>query len=252
MDISDKSVTTMQKNSQILSKRREIWKSKQILKRLYHNWCQLIGSNLRPGSILEIGGGSGNLKEFFPDAISSDILFTPWTDAVIDAHQIPFKDAILDNIVLFDVLHHLIDPVSFFREAQRTLKKKGRIVLMEPYISWVSFFIYRFFHPEGMIWNIDPFKKGCTNKDKNYFYSNQAIPTLIFERNEKIFTGKFPRLKIIKKERMNFILYPLSGGFHNPSLCPLFLYSTLNNLEKILYPFNRFLAFRILVVLEKI
>ena len=252
MDISDKSVTTMQKNSQILSKRREIWKSKQILKRLYHNWCQLIGSNLRPGSILEIGGGSGNLKEFFPDAISSDILFTPWTDAAIDAHQIPFKDAILDNIVLFDVLHHLIDPVSFFREAQRTLKKKGRIVLMEPYISWVSFFIYRFLHAEGMIWNIDPFKKGGTREDNNHFYGNQAIPTLIFERNKKIFIGKFPRLKIIRKQRMDFILYPLSGGFHNPSLCPLFLYSKLNKLENLLYPFNRFLAFRILVVLEKI
>ena len=242
----------MRQDSQILNERRKIWKSKKILKKLYHNWYQLIGRNLRPGSILEIGGGSGNLKEFFPDAISSDIQFAPWADTVLDAHQIPIKDAILDNIVLFDVLHHLIDPVSFFREAQRTLKKKGRILLIEPYISWFSFFIYRFLHPERMIWNIDPFKKGGACKDKNYFYSNQAIPTLIFERNEKIFVGKFPRLKIFLKKRMDFILCPLSGGFHNPSLCPLFLYSTFNNLEKILYPFNRFLAFRIFVVLEKI
>jgi SAM-dependent methyltransferase len=241
----------MQQYSDALNERRQIWKSKKILKKLYHNWYHKIRSALKPGSILEIGGGSGNLKEFFPNVISSDILFTPWTNAVLDAHDLPFKDAVLDNIVLFDVLHHLIDPTHFFFEVKRTLKKKGRIVLMEPYISWASFLVYRFLHHEGMDWHIDPFKKGYTGKDRNYLHGNQAIPTLIFERDKQRFTKNFPRLKIIKKERMDLLIYPLSGGFHNPSLFPLFLYSTLRYMEKILHPLNRFLAFRLFVVLEK-
>jgi SAM-dependent methyltransferase len=191
------------------------------------------------------------LKEFFPNVISSDLLFTPWTNAVLDAHQLPFHDATFDNIVMFDVLHHLNDPAQFFCGAQKSLKQKGRIILMEPYISWASFFIYRFFHPEGLGWNIDPFKNGCLGEDKNHFNGNQAIPTLIFERYKHRFAKDFPGLKIIKEERMDFIIYPLSGGFHNPSLCPLFLYSTLEYLEKILRPLNRFLAFRLFVVLEK-
>jgi SAM-dependent methyltransferase len=241
----------MQQYSDALNKRRQIWESKKILKKLYHNWYRMIGSALKPGSILEIGGGSGNFKEFFPHVISSDILFTPWTDAVLDANDLPFKDAVLDNIVLFDVLHHLIDPIHFFFEVKRTLKKKGRIVLMEPYISWASFLVYRFLHHEGMDWRIDPFKKGYTGKDRNYLYGNQAIPTLIFERDKQRFTKNFPRLKIIKKERMDLLIYPLSGGFHHPGVFPLFLYSAFECLEKMFRPFNRFLAFRLFVVLEK-
>jgi len=241
----------MQQDFHILNERKQIWKSKKILKRLYHNWYRIIGSALRPGSILEIGGGSGNLKEFFPHAISSDILFTPWIDAVVDAHQLPFNEMTFDNIVLLDVLHHLNDPAQFFCEAQKVLKQKGRIILMEPYISWASFFIYRFLHHEGLVWNINPFKKGWLDKDKNHFQGNQAIPTLIFERYKYRFAKDFPGLKFINKKRTDFIIYPLSGGFHNPSLCPLFLYSTLEYLEKILRPLKRFLAFRLLVVLEK-
>ena len=184
-------------------------------------------------------------------ATSSDILFTPWIDTVVDAHQLPFNDMTFDNIVLFDVLHHLNDPAQFFSEAQKVLKQKGRIVLMEPYISWTSFFIYRFLHPESLVWNINPFKKGWLDKDKNHFQGNQTIPTLIFERYKYRFAKDFPGLKFINKKRTDFIIYPLSGGFHNPSLCPLFLYSTLRYLEKILHPLNRFLAFRLFVVLEK-
>ena len=241
----------MQKDSHILNERKQIWKSKKILKRLYHNWSRIIGSALRPGSILEIGGGSGNLKAFFKDAISSDVVFVPWIDAVLDAHHLPFHNATFDNMILFDVLHHLHDPAQFFSEAQKVLKRKGRIVLMEPYISLVSFLVYQFLHHEGMDWNIDPFKKECLKKNRNHLHGNQAIPTLIFERYKNRFEKDFPGLKTIKKERMDFIIYPLSGGFHNPSLCPLFLYSTLEYLEKILHPLNRFLAFRLLVVLEK-
>ncbi len=238
--------------SDILDKRREVWQSKEIVRRLYHRWYGIIGDAIKPGTILEIGGGSGNLKEFFPDVMSSDIIFVPWLDVVADAHHLPFQKESFDNIILFDVLHHLIDPAGFFRQAQRALKQKGRIVLMEPYISWASFFIYRFLHTEGLIWNIDPFKKGYSGKDRNHLHGNQAMPTLIFERDKYLFAKNFPRLKIIKIEKMDFIIYPLSGGFHHPSLCPLFLYQIFGHLEKLFNPLKDFLAFRLFVVLEKI
>lgn len=241
----------MKQQNTILMERKQIWKSKKILKRLYHNWYRIIGDALRPGSILEIGGGSGNLKELFPHAISSDILFTPWADAVLDAHDIPFKDAGLDNIVLFDVLHHLIDPFQFFSEAQRVLKIKGRIILMEPYVSWASFFVYRFLHHEGMDWNIDLYKKEIPIEKKNHLHGNQVIPALIFERDKQLFSKKFSRFNIIRIEKRDCIIYPLSGGFHYPSLFPMFLFDVLEYLEKLFKPLSRFLAYRIFVVLEK-
>lgn len=148
--------------SDILYKRRDVWKSKEILRRLYHKWYSIIGNATNPGTIMEIGGGSGNLKEFFPDAISSDILFVSWPDVVADAHHLPFKDGGIDNIVLFDVLHHLRGPVSFFSDAARVLKQGGRILIMEPYVSRTSSLVYRFIHSEGMDRNIDPFKIDCS------------------------------------------------------------------------------------------
>ena len=102
------------KTSHILFKRRIVWKSKRILNRLYHKWYHIIQSAIKPGTTLEIGGGSGNFKEYFPGAISSDILFAKWLDAVLDAHHLPFGDETFDNIILFDVLHHLQDPGFFF------------------------------------------------------------------------------------------------------------------------------------------
>lgn len=241
----------MQQPPHILMERRKIWQSKPILKKLYQHWCRMIENSLKPGSILEIGGGSGNLKEFFKNSISSDVVCVPWIDAVLDAHHLPFRNATFDNIILFDVLHHLYDPAQFFSEAQAVLKHKGRIVLIEPYISWVSFFIYRFLHPEDLFLNINPLSKKEVGKYQNSFHGNQAIPSLIFERYKHEFINYFPSLKIIKIEKMEFIIYPLSGGFHHPNRCPFFLYSAFEYLERLLQPLHRLFAFRLFVVLEK-
>ena len=242
----------MHRNSvDILSERRKIWNSKKIIKKLYRKWYEIIADGLSPGGTLELGGGSGNLKEFFPDTISSDILFASWLDAVLNAHSLPFRDESLDNIVLFDVLHHLVEPACFFFEAERVLRPKGKIILMEPYISWASFFIYQFLHSEGMVWDTDPFQKRSSARKKNPFSGNQAIPTLIFEKYRGKFSEKFSRLKIIREEKMDFVVYPLSGGFHNPSLCPLSLYPFFEYLEKLLNPLDRVFAFRLFVVIEK-
>lgn len=241
----------MKQQLHTLIKRREIWRNKTILKKRYQNWCRMINSALKPGLILEIGGGSGNLKDFFPDAISTDIVPTPWADAVLDAHHLPFQDEVFDNIILFDVLHHLYDPLKFFYEAQKVLKTQGRIVLMEPYISWVSFWVYRFFHPEHLDLNVNPYRKMRLKSFQKHYGENQAIPSLLFERYGHQFNQHFQHFEIIKKERTDSIIYPLSGGFHHPSRCPLFLYSTFECLERLLYPLNRLLAFRLFVVLEK-
>jgi SAM-dependent methyltransferase len=240
----------MQTSVDILTERRRIWTSKKILKKLYHKWYHIIRDALEPGNTLELGGGSGNLREFFPDAISSDILFAPWLDAVLDAHKLPFKEKSFDNIVLFDVLHHLMTPSLFFYEVDRILRQKGRIVIMEPYVSWASFLVYHFLHSEGMNWHDDPFKIDDSGKKTDPFYGNQAIPTLMFEKYRDQFIEKFHQFKVIREERMDYIVYPLSGGFHNPSLCPLCLYPILDYLEKLLRPFARFLAFRVLIVIE--
>lgn len=244
-------LTSLKENAQdILCERRAIWTSKPIIRKLYAKWYGYIQEALRPGKTLELGGGSGNLKDFLPETITSDIVYEPWLDAVMDAHAIPFKEESLDNIVLFDVLHHLMAPAVFFHEVERVLKPKGRVAIMEPYVSWMSFPVYRFMHQEGMMWNTDPFG-GRELETRKPFQGNQALPTLIFEKKRAAFVRAFSSLKILKERKMDCLIYPLSGGFHHRSLCPIFLYPALDRLERWLQPMNRFLAFRMLVVLEK-
>ena len=235
----------------ILNERKRIWETKEILRKLYSRWYGLISDFIRPGMTLELGGGSGNLKEYFPDAVCSDVSFVPWLDAVLDAQKLPFKDESIDSIVLFDVLHHLMSPAQFFREAERVLKPEGRIVLMEPYVSWAAYFVYRFLHQEGMDGHVKPLDTAFREEGKEPFSGNQAIPTLIFEKYRKKFDAAFPRLIVIREEKMDTLLYPLSGGFHSTSFCPMAFYGFFEAIEKLFHRFNRFLAFRLFVVIEK-
>ena len=234
----------------ILTERRKIWNSKPIIRKLYERWYGHIQQALKPGRTLELGGGSGNLRECLPEAITSDIVFEPWLDAVMDAHAIPFKEESLDNIVLFDVLHHLAAPAVFFREVERVLRAKGRAIMMEPYVSWLSFPVYRFLHAEGMTWDIDPFLDQSL-ETKEPFQGNQAIPTLIFQVRRKKFLEMFSGLRIVQEKTMDVLLYPLSGGFHQRSLCPMTLWRFFETVEERLRPLNRYLAFRMFLVLEK-
>lgn len=235
----------------ILDRRKGVWKSKEIIRRLYSRWYGCIGQWLGPGLSLELGGGSGHLKEFFPEALSTDVVYEPWLDAVVDAQHLPFKDERFTNIVLFDVLHHLSCPVKFFQDAERVLEAGGRIVLMEPCVSPLSYPVYRFLHHEGLCMKENPLATDTTAEKKDPFKGNQALPGLLFGRFRGEFFKRFSRFKLLWEQRMDFFVYPLSGGFHRPSLCPVSLFPALCAMESLFEPFSRFLAFRLFVVLEK-
>ncbi|RPI72573.1 MAG: class I SAM-dependent methyltransferase [Desulfobacteraceae bacterium] len=242
---------SMEISRALLRERRTVWESKPILKKLYARWYGRIGEALAPGRTLELGGGSGNLKEFFPECIGTDIVFSSWLDTVLDAQELPFIGQSFDNIVLFDVLHHLSAPVRFFMEAQRILKPGGRVILMEPYVSPFSYVAYRFFHQEGLDREVDPLGPQPKDQSKDPFAGNQAVPSLIFEKQRKQFEILFPDFQIVNMQKTDFIAYPLSGGFHGANLHPLFLWAFTERVEKWLQPLASCLAFRMFIVLEK-
>jgi SAM-dependent methyltransferase len=238
---------------EILKSHREIWQKKKVLRDIYHDWYRLIIENMadnRP--VLETGSGGGNFKEFFPDVISSDFIFCEWIDLNLDAHELPFKGNSLGNIIFIDVLHHLENPVLFFHEAQRVLQNNGRIIMLEPYISPFSYIIYNYFHQEDVDFKIDAWNRRiASNNKKKAFDGNSAIPTIMFSKEIKRFYKEFPNLKVIKKERLTFILYPLSGGFDRKSFVPAGMVKYISFIEKIFRPFGFIFALRTFVVLEK-
>jgi len=64
---------------------RDIWQRKPVLREIYGDIYRRIVAASVPGPMLEIGGGSGNFKDFAPHAISSDIMPAAWLDLVCDA-----------------------------------------------------------------------------------------------------------------------------------------------------------------------
>ncbi|MEW5772555.1 MAG: class I SAM-dependent methyltransferase [Thermodesulfobacteriota bacterium] len=234
----------------ILRAQREAWDRKPGLRALYGRWHAAMRGFLAPGPSLEVGAGIGQLKEALPGLFTLDILPTPWTDMVGDAQELPVRSGSLGNIVLFDVLHHLPRPARFFDEACRALRPGGRILVMDPYVSPLSWPVYRFLHPEGLRPGCDPLDEACALSTDEPFDSNQGVATALFWRRAGEFARRFPRLKVLRRERLALWSYPLTGGFSGRTLVPESWIVPLADLERPLSFLAPLLAFRTLVVLE--
>ena len=240
--------------SEILGKHKNLWDNKPILRSVYLDYYKRIVKQCNHGNALEVGGGSGNFKGFYSNkVISTDIVYSPWIDLAADAQLLPFKSDYFSNIVGIDVLHHIEFPNKFLSESERVLKPGGRIILLEPAITWLSWFFYKFFHSEPLDLNSDPFL-ATQKKDskRSPFDANQAIPTILFVKNLELMEQFFPSLKIVKIEHLSFVVYPLSGGFRKWSLIPEFMINLMLKLEGLIPSFiAKFIGFRLLIVLEK-
>jgi SAM-dependent methyltransferase len=231
---------------------REIWIQKPVLRDVYGDIYRRMLDACAPGSILEIGGGSGNFKSFAPHTISSDIATAPWLDLVCDAQQLPFGDASFANIVLVDVLHHIGNPLRFLQESERVLEPGGRLICCEPAITPLSGIFYRLFHDEPVDMSVNPLSVATASSDKDPWDSNQAIPTLLVGRYREALARAVPKLPLHKVERFSFVAYPLSGGFQPWSLLPQRAARPLLELEwRSRGFFGRLAAFRLLAVYRR-
>lgn len=236
----------------ILNEHRIVWQDKPALRAIYTDFYRRIVAACRPGPSLEIGGGSGNLKDFASEVISTDVVPTPWLDAAADAQALPFAEESFTNIVMVDVLHHIERPRRFFAEAERVLRPGGRIIFIEPGISPVSWLFYRYFHPEPVVIYDDPLGDGALDPTRKPFDANQAIPTLLLGRHRQRLEQAFPRLVLVEVNRFGFFAYPLSGGFRPWCLIPSAIVEPLLHVEAVLSPLlGRLMAFRLFAVFEK-
>ena len=99
----------------------------------------------------------------------------------------------------------------------------------------------------------DPLLSGnVPSPDRDPFDANIGIPTLLVGRHQKQLRESFPKLKLVYKEHLSFIAYPMSGGFKRWCLIPLICLRFLLKLEQAFSPLiGRLMGFRLLIVFEK-
>jgi SAM-dependent methyltransferase len=234
---------------------RRAWDANAALRTLYSEWYGRVAAALPPASLgprVELGSGPGFARGFVPELELTDLVKAPWHDREVSAEALPYADASLGGLVLFDVLHHIPSPRKFFAEATRALKVGGRVVMCEPYIGPLSYPVYKFLHEEPVLMFADPLAPAARDDP---FDSNQAIPTLLFGRakGHAAFAREFPTLHVRAVHRLAGVSYPASGGFSRGAFLPQGLWSALHSFEaRLPEPLFRLLGFRMLVTIEKV
>jgi SAM-dependent methyltransferase len=221
--------------------RKNIVRSKPFLRRIYLEWYAKLVSALPlgEGEVLEVGSGAGFFAEVCPEVITSEVFLCPEVKAIMDARCLPFKDGSLRAIVMTDVLHHIPEPEAFLREAQRTLRAGGRIVMIEPWVSAWSRLVYTHFHSE-------PFRPDASRwtfpSTGPLSGANGALPWIIFIRDKERFRALFPALRVTRLEPFMPLRYLLSGGVSMRSLMPSWSFGPWKAFERLLSPWMSDLA----------
>jgi SAM-dependent methyltransferase len=231
-------------------RRRSIIRGKAFLSRLYREWYDLIRRRIPDGvgPVVELGSGAGFMKECIPGVVTTDVLDVEGVDCVLHPDgRLPFADRSLRAIVMTDVLHHLGDPRAFFREATRAVGHGGAVVMIEPWVTPWSSFVFRRFHPE-------PFRPDAGDwefpSDGPLSGSNQALPWIIFQRDRRRFEREFPSWTIAAVEPLMPFAYLFSGGVSLRSLAPGWAYRGCRLLESGLESAGVHLAMFALIVLR--
>jgi SAM-dependent methyltransferase len=210
--------------------RLQIVRSKPFLLKLYEEWYRNISTHFQANSrILELGSGAGFLKEFIPGLITSEVFHSPSVALVIDAQAIALKSASLDGIVMTDVFHHLPDCNSFFHEATRVIRPGGMIVMIEPWNTLWSRWVFTHFHHE-------PFEPDCSEwqipSTGPLSGANGAMPWIVFQRDRALFEAKHPQWRVMSIRPIMPVAYLLSGGVSLKSLLPGWMYRPIRIIEQ--------------------
>jgi len=214
-------------------RRKQVISSKPFLKAIYNEWYAMLGRALPPGdgAVLELGSGAGYCGDFIPGLITSELFVCPDIRVVADAVRLPFPKNSLRAIVMTDVLHHMPQVRRFFAEALRCVRPGGKILMIEPWVtSWSRFVYARFhhepFHPDATTWEF--------NSSGPLSDANIALPWIIFERDRNDFEKEFPEFSIEMNRPFMPFRYIVSGGVGMRSLMPGFTHSAWAALERAL------------------
>lgn len=227
---------------------KKIINNNKFLNLINKRFYKMIASNVSQKPVVEMGSGPGFIKKVIHGAITTDVIKGPGIDKVVNAEKLPFRSKSVGSIVMLNVFHHIKNPIKALHEFNRCLKPNGKIIMVEPWPTLWSKFIYHNFHNEEFNvkgnWKI----KGTGRMSD----ANGALPWIIFKRDVKKFKKLFPNLQIVDIELHTPFKYLVSGNLSKPQLLPVSFYPIVDYFEKIISPLNKYLALFATVVIKKV
>ena len=201
------------------------------------------------GKQLEIGSGVGQIKKYYPEVITSEVIESPLVDMVIDATKMNLENDSIRAIYGMNCFHHIPDPAKFFNECQRVLNKGGGVVLIDPYYGWLSNLFYkRAFATE----TFEKDQASWITETKVMVDANQALSYIVFVRDRKKFEAQFPGLEIVEMGVLNnYVRYVSSGGLNFKQLLPNFMIPVLKTVEFLMIPVNKIFGLHHVIILRK-
>ena len=238
----------------LIKKNYEHWNRKPLLKSLYGDFYRMIASNLSDlpeSTIVELGSGLGNIHEFIPGCIRTDLFPNPWIDQVENAYRLSFADESISDLILTDVFHHLKYPGTALQELFRVLRKGGRVILLEPCMSALGLLVYGVLHDEpiAVTKEIEWEAPASWSPEQIDYYAAQGNASRVFLG--KRFRHKLGDWQTLKTRRLSAVAYAASGGFSKPQLYPTSALPLIRKLEMVLDWLPLLFATRLLVILEK-
>jgi len=192
---------------------------------------------------LEVGSGTGSSKEFIQN---KNLKISDFSDHEhldyknIDALNTKFNDNSFDYIIASHVLHHVPYPIKFLKEMHRILKRGGKLIMNEAYLSVLLQFILIIMRHEGFDWTKDVWNGSApTTDDEDLWSGNNAIPHLVFDDMNVFNNNLGSFFKIEYEEMLHCFTLLNSGGVTSKTFYIPLNYFFLNIFEKIDYIFTK-------------
>lgn len=240
-----------------IQENRMHWERKPVLKKVYRDFYQQIalwttgtGEN---GATMELGSGMGNIKEALPQCLTSDLFPNPWLDRVENAYALNWPDSTVQNLILFDVYHHLQHPGRALTEMARVVRPGGRVIIFEPGMGLLPRFIMSLFHhePLGFGQPIEWDAPEGFDPARHPYYAAQGNSWRAFVRKEGLQQHVLPDWKLVHVGREPGWAWLLCGGLRGPQLYPDSMLPVVRLLERVLRLLPSLFSGRLLVVLER-
>ena len=119
------------------------------------------------------------------------------------------------------------------------IKPKGVVIMIEPWVTKWSRFVYSAFHHEPFLPDTKEWEFSGNDSFKS---ANGALPWIIFERDRVCFELEFPEWQIETIRLIMPFRYLISGGLSFRCLMPAQTYVLWKLIETALKPWAKYLA----------